>query len=71
MYDKARISFKQRKVDIMRTVNEKHMKCPYENECKSKYGYCHRWKVEDTTLVDGKLITTRIIYDCNKSLIKV
>lgn len=52
-------------------INEKHMKCPYENECKSKYGYCHRWKVEDTTLVDGKLITTKIIYDCNKSLIKV
>ena len=57
--------------DIMSSINEKHMRCPYENECKSKDGYCHRWKIENTTLVDGKLVTTKIIYDCNKSLIKV
>ena len=52
-------------------IEEKHILCPYEKECKSLAGYCHRWKIETTNLVNGKMIITKIIHDCDKPLTKI
>lgn len=32
----------------MSIVKEIHVKCPYEKQCTSVAGNCHRWKLEAT-----------------------
>ena len=49
---------------------EYKVKCPHEHECKSNFGYCHRWKHQTFTSQNGELVLTTLIYECNRPLIK-
>lgn len=47
------------------------VRCPYEKECTSSAGFCHRWKHQTFTPENGRLVLTTLIYECNKPLKKV
>ena len=52
-------------------IKERHVKCPYEKQCTSEIGYCHRWKLEATSKNGNRMHIIRLVYDCNRPLSKV
>ena len=55
----------------MSIIKERHVKCPYEKQCTSEIGYCHRWKLEATSKNGNRMHVVRLVYDCNRPLTKV
>lgn len=55
----------------MSIVKERHVKCPYEKQCTSVAGNCHRWKLEATSKNGNRMSVVRLVYDCSRPLTKV
>lgn len=52
-------------------ISEHHVPCPYQKDCNSQNGFCHRWLNETIVRHNGRLIVRKEIYDCVKLLEKI